>query len=173
MLQSILKALLVLDSRCIVFFFTSFVCYLYNLKFPLNVFISDILAKHAFLLCHNFSFWRRIQSSVKRVVEHICENSWQLLAVDCFIKSFTKDVQQGSKYASAFYIFLTNQSSSFHARLYFGSTQFLGFPQESFFPLSYRLNNIYFSKFSLGNIITIFVMLQILDVADFTIHRYD
>ena len=35
-----------------------FICIIYVLKFAFNVLVYDILAKHAFLLCHDFSFRR-------------------------------------------------------------------------------------------------------------------
>ena len=42
------------------------------------------------------------------------------------------NVHQGSKYAYAFYIFLTNQCLSFCTSLYFDDTQFLRFPQQRY-----------------------------------------
>ena len=43
------------------------ICIIYVLKFAFNVLVYDILAKHAFLLCHDFSFRRPSKTPAKRL----------------------------------------------------------------------------------------------------------
>ena len=58
-------------------------------------------------------------------------------------KSFIVGFRLGSKYTSAFYIFLTKQFSSFYTSRYFYNTL-----SRAIFPLFYRLKIIFFYKIS-------------------------
>ena len=79
--------------------------------------------------------------------------------VDYFRKKvFIVSVRLGAKYASAFSIFF-NQSFFKFLSLYFDNTQFLRFHQQWYFSFFYRFGIIYFVKFTLGAIATIFVIL--------------
>ena len=123
---------------------------------------------------NNFSFRRRMQSLVERMWRsNFAKIVWSYWPLTCFQKSFIVGFRLGSKYLSVFYVFLTNQSSSFYTCLYFYNTLFLRFPQQRYCSFVLQIKKLFvaFVKFPLGTTVTVFSViykLQTLWISPFT-----
>ena len=127
------------DQTSFTFNILSYICINYVLKFyfvfykVLLLLIFYIILIFCFNFVNDFSCGGAFRAQSNSCVGAILRKELAAFGRGlCLQKSFIVGFQLGLKYAPAFYIFLTNQSSSFYTSLYFYNTLFSRFPQQSY-----------------------------------------